>query len=31
MNNIVMTGLGAVTAIGNDVPTFWQNLVVANN
>ena len=27
MNNIVITGLGAVTSIGNDVPTFWQNLV----
>ena len=28
MNNIVMTGLGAVTSIGNDVPTFWKNLMV---
>ncbi|MBA3741292.1 MAG: beta-ketoacyl-[acyl-carrier-protein] synthase II, partial [Chloroflexi bacterium] len=23
----VVTGLGAVTPIGNDVPTFWANLV----
>lgn len=27
MNNIVMTGLSAVISIGNDIPTFWQNLV----
>lgn len=24
---VVITGLGVVTPIGNDVPTFWQNLV----
>src|SRR5690349_22561063 len=24
---IVITGLGAVTPLGNDVPTFWQNLI----
>jgi 3-oxoacyl-[acyl-carrier-protein] synthase II len=24
---VVVTGLGAVTPIGNDLPTFWQNLV----
>jgi 3-oxoacyl-(acyl-carrier-protein) synthase len=23
----VVTGLGAVTPIGNDHPTFWRNLV----
>src|SRR5919199_476622 len=30
MNNnrrVVITGLGAVTPIGNDVETFWSNLV----
>jgi 3-oxoacyl-[acyl-carrier-protein] synthase II len=27
MSRIVITGLGAITAIGNDVPTFWANLV----
>ena len=27
MTRVVITGLGAVTAIGNDVPTFWRNLV----
>ncbi len=28
MNNrrVVITGLGAITPLGNDVPTFWQNL-----
>src|SRR3712207_1673096 len=23
---VVITGLGVVTPIGNDVPTFWENL-----
>jgi 3-oxoacyl-[acyl-carrier-protein] synthase II len=23
---VVVTGMGAVTAVGNDVPTFWQSL-----
>ena len=27
MSRVVITGLGAVTPIGNDVPTFWENLV----
>ena len=27
MNNVVITGLGAITPIGNDISTFWQNLV----
>jgi len=26
MTRVVVTGLGAITAIGNDVPTFWRNL-----
>lgn len=27
MNRVVVTGLGAVTPVGNDVETFWQSLV----
>ena len=27
MQRIVVTGLGAITPIGNDVPTYWRNLV----
>ena len=27
MSRVVITGLGAITPIGNDVPTFWRNLV----
>ena len=23
---VVITGMGAVTPLGNDVPTFWQGL-----
>ena len=26
MERVVITGMGAVTPIGNDVPTFWQSL-----
>jgi 3-oxoacyl-[acyl-carrier-protein] synthase II len=26
MSRVVVTGLGAITPIGNDVPTFWKNL-----
>lgn len=26
MERVVITGMGAVTPIGNDVPTFWENL-----
>ncbi len=25
MNRVVITGVGAVTPIGNDVPSFWEN------
>lgn len=28
---VVITGLGAVTPIGNDVPTFWENAVAGKN
>ncbi len=27
MRRVVVTGLGAVTPLGNDVGTFWQNLI----
>jgi len=27
MTRVVITGMGAVTPIGNDVPTFWENAV----
>ncbi len=26
MRRVVVTGMGAVTPIGNDVPTYWENL-----
>ncbi|UCC86329.1 MAG: beta-ketoacyl-ACP synthase II [Anaerolineales bacterium] len=26
MSRVLVTGLGAITPIGNDVPTFWRNL-----
>jgi 3-oxoacyl-[acyl-carrier-protein] synthase II len=28
---VVVTGMGAVTPIGNDVPTFWSNLVAGQS
>lgn len=28
---VVVTGMGAVTPIGNDVPTFWQSLVAGKS
>ncbi len=27
LRRVVITGLGALTPIGNDVPTFWENLL----
>ncbi|MGD8239186.1 MAG: beta-ketoacyl-[acyl-carrier-protein] synthase family protein [Armatimonadota bacterium] len=27
MRRAVVTGLGAVTCLGNDIPTFWRNLI----
>ncbi len=27
MNRVVVTGMGAVTPVGNDVPTMWDNVV----
>jgi 3-oxoacyl-[acyl-carrier-protein] synthase II len=31
MRRAVITGLGAVTPVGNDVPTTWQNLVAGKS
>ena len=31
MRRVVVTGLGAVTPIGNDVRTYWQNLLAGKN
>ena len=28
---MVVTGLGAVTPIGNDAPTFWANLTAGKS
>jgi len=27
MRKVVVTGLGGLTAIGNDIPTIWKNLL----
>jgi beta-ketoacyl-acyl-carrier-protein synthase II len=31
MNRVVITGMGAVTPVGNDAETFWQNLLSGKN
>ena len=31
MKRVVVTGLGALTPIGNDVPSFWENLVAGKS
>lgn len=31
MKRVVVTGIGAVTPIGNDVPTFWASLLEGKN
>ena len=28
---VVITGLGAVTPVGNDVKTMWENIVAGNS
>ncbi len=30
MNRVVVTGMGAITPIGNDVDTFWNSLKAGN-
>lgn len=27
MNRVVVTGIGAITPLGNNVPTFWKNII----
>ncbi len=31
MNRVVITGIGAITPIGNDIATFWQGLLKGKN
>lgn len=31
MTRVFITGMGAITPIGNDVPTFWQNLLAGKS
>lgn len=31
LHRVVITGLGAVTPLGHDVPTFWQNIVAGHS
>ncbi len=31
MNRVVITGIGALTPVGNDIKTFWENLVKGVN
>ena len=30
-NRVVVTGIGAVTPLGNDVPTFWEGLLAGRS
>ena len=27
MNRVVITGMGVISALGNDVETFWNNII----
>ncbi|AKD53925.1 3-oxoacyl-ACP synthase [Spirosoma radiotolerans] len=31
LHRVVITGLGAVTPLGHDVPTFWQNILAGHS
>ncbi len=31
MNRVVITGLGAITPLGNDISTYWENLVAGKS
>ncbi|MEZ4613772.1 MAG: beta-ketoacyl synthase N-terminal-like domain-containing protein, partial [Caldilineaceae bacterium] len=31
MTRVFVTGMGALTPIGNDVPTYWENLVAGKS
>ncbi|MBD2755867.1 beta-ketoacyl-ACP synthase II [Spirosoma validum] len=31
LHRVVVTGIGALTPVGNDIPTFWQNVVAGRS
>ena len=31
MRRVVVTGMGAITPVGNDVSTFWSSIVAGKN
>ena len=31
MTRVFVTGMGALSALGNDVPTYWQNLLAGKS
>ena len=31
MNRVVITGIGAITPIGNDIDSFWKGLLAGEN
>jgi 3-oxoacyl-[acyl-carrier-protein] synthase II len=31
LKRVVITGLGALTPLGNNVPNFWQNVVAGKS
>ena len=31
LKRVVVTGLGALTPLGNNVPDFWQGLIAGKN
>ena len=31
MKRVVVTGMGAITPVGNDIDTFWNNLTAGKN
>ena len=31
MNRVVITGMGVISALGNDVETFWNNIINGKN
>ncbi|GAB4029663.1 beta-ketoacyl-ACP synthase II [Spirosoma gilvum] len=31
LHRVVITGIGAITPVGNDIPTFWQNVLAGHS
>ncbi|MBR5672399.1 MAG: beta-ketoacyl-[Spirochaetales bacterium] len=31
MKRVVVTGMGCITPVGNDIPTFWSSIVAGKN